>query len=107
MTVRRVVAAVVAVVVAVAAVAALRAVVGRNRPHRAAPGRTGPQRVPHGWCEICGDELWGDDLHEVVDGSVDGDGVLSAGELAGGGTAMAAEYCAAHCPGGCRHHHVA
>ena len=59
----------------------------------------------HGWCEVCGDELHGPQLHEVTDADVDRDGALSTQELMGGGTAMVAEFCAEHCPGACRHPH--
>ena len=59
----------------------------------------------HGWCEVCGDELHGPQLHEVTDADVDRDGALSTQELMGGGTAMVAEFCADHCPGSCRHPH--
>lgn len=59
----------------------------------------------HGWCEVCGIELHGPQLHEVIDAGVDDDGILSAQELMGGGTAMVAEFCGAHCPGSCRTPH--
>lgn len=59
----------------------------------------------HGWCEVCGIELRGAQLHEVIDAGVDDDGILSAQELMGGGTAMVAEFCAEHCPGTCRSPH--
>ena len=64
-----------------------------------------PDDRRHGWCEICGLELRGAQLHEVIDAGVDDDGVLSAQELMGGGTAMVAEFCAEHCPGTCRSPH--
>ena len=59
----------------------------------------------HGWCEVCGIELHGPQLHEVIDAGVDDDGILSAQELMGGGTAMVAEFCRLHCPGTCRTPH--
>ena len=71
---------------------------------RQAPAPAGDRR--RGWCEVCGDELHGPQLHEVIDADVDDDGALSTQELMGGGTAMVAEFCAAHCPGGCRTYHV-
>lgn len=65
------------------------------------PGAPQPT-VRWGWCEVCGAEVAGDALHEVVatfdDTDLDDDGT-------GGGTGMAAEYCAEHCPGHCRAPH--
>lgn len=46
---------------------------------------------------ICGKELHGDDLHLVVALSRD-DAALG---IEGGRTAMSADFCAEHCPGGC------
>lgn len=70
-----------------------------------APAATADGDRRHGWCEVCGLELHGPHLHEVIDAGVDDDGVLSAQELMGGGTAMVAEFCRLHCPGGCRAPH--
>ena len=75
------------------------------RPRPAAPAPATDVDRRHGWCEVCGDELHGPQLHEVIDADVDRDGALSAKELMGGGTAMVAEFCAEHCPGRCRHPH--
>lgn len=69
------------------------------------PSERGHVDRRHGWCEVCGIELRGPQLHEVIDAGVDDDGILTTSELMGGGTAMVAEFCAEHCPGGCRHPH--
>jgi len=96
-----------ALIVLVMAITALGLLILRllddPRQPEARPAPDGDRR--HGWCEVCGDELHGPQLHEVTDADVDDDGVLSAKELMGGGTAMVAEFCADHCPGSCRHPH--
>lgn len=96
-----------ALIVLVMAITALGLLILRllDDPHppEAPPAPGGDRR--HGWCEVCGDELHGDQLHEVTDADLDGDGALSTQELMGGGTAMTAEFCGDHCPGGCRHPH--
>lgn len=69
---------------------------------RSVPQPDAPDR--HGWCETCGVELSGADLHEVVATFDDSDLDVDTG---GGGTGIAAEYCAVHCPGGCRAPHRA
>ena len=76
----------------------------RSAATPARPAPAGDRR--HGWCEVCGAELHGPQLHEVTDADVDRDGALSTQELMGGGTAMVAEFCAEHCPGDCRTYHV-
>jgi hypothetical protein len=53
---------------------------------------------PVGEC-ICGLQVAGDDWHIVVAFSDDDDSLGMAGD---GGTAMSADFCAQHCPGGCR-----
>jgi hypothetical protein len=44
-------------------------------------------------CEVCGEPA----VHRIVSGSQD-DAALGITE---GGTLMAADFCAEHCPGGC------
>lgn len=46
-------------------------------------------------CEVCGEPA----DHRIVSG-YDDDTALGMGES--GGTMMAADFCAEHCPGGCR-----
>lgn len=96
-----------ALIVLVMAITALGLLILRllddPRQPEARPAPDGDRR--HGWCEVCGDELHGPQLHEVTDADVDRDGALSTQELMGGGTAMVAEFCAEHCPGRCRHPH--
>lgn len=75
----------------------------RSAATPARPAPAGDRR--HGWCEVCGLELHGPHLHEVTDAAVDDDGILTTGELMGGGTAMTAEFCPDHCPGTCRTPH--
>lgn len=53
--------------------------------------------VMSGEC-ICGLEVAGDDLHLVVALSTDD---AAIGVDGGGRTAMSADFCAEHCPGGC------
>ena len=95
-----------ALIVLVMAITALGLLILRllddPRP-RQAPAPAGDRR--HGWCEVCGLELHGPHLHEVTDAAVDDDGILTTGELMGGGTAMTAEFCPDHCPGTCRTPH--
>lgn len=63
----------------------------RERPEPARPA------ILSGEC-ICGKAVIGDDLHLVVALS-DDDAAL--GIEAGGQTAMSADFCDEHCPGGC------
>lgn len=46
---------------------------------------------------ICGRQLHGDDLHLVVALSSDDEAL----GIEGGRTAVSADFCAEHCPGGC------
>lgn len=96
-----------ALIVLVMAITALGLLILRllddPRPPEARPAPVGDRR--HGWCEVCGLELHGPHLHEVTDAAVDDDGILTTGELMGGGTAMTAEFCPDHCPGTCRTPH--
>lgn len=94
---------VVLVLAAVALALHILRLLDRPTPDQPRPAPTDDRR--HGWCEICGTELHGRQLHEVIDAGVDDDGILSAQELMGGGTAMVAEFCGEHCPGGCRAPH--
>jgi hypothetical protein len=47
---------------------------------------------------VCGRLVEGDDWHLLVAGGGD-DGTLGMGD---GGSFMSADFCPAHCPGGCR-----
>lgn len=47
---------------------------------------------------VCGRVVFGEDWHLVVAESAD-DAALG---IEGGQTAMSADFCAEHCPGGCR-----
>lgn len=65
------------------------------------PERVGgvPQEAPTDWCETCSIALTPETTHRLTaerKPTVDPDTHL----LAGGG--ISAEYCAAHCPGGCQ-----
>ena len=93
------------VAAAAVAVLAAREWARHTPPSNGPTDRAVPGDRRHGWCEVCGDELHGPQLHEVTDADVDRDGALSTQELMGGGTAMVAEFCADHCPGSCRHPH--
>ena len=98
------------VVLVLAAVALGLHILRLLEPPRDTSRGPGPATVDvdrrHGWCEVCGIELHGPQLHEVTDADVDDDGILTTGELMGGGTAMTAEFCGEHCPGGCRDGHA-
>lgn len=50
---------------------------------------------------VCGLEVWGDALHLVVSAGEDDEHLGITGGRDGGGTFMAAAFCAEHCPGGC------
>ncbi len=55
-----------------------------------------PAYVPSGEC-ICGKVVTGEGLHVVV--ALQEDDVLA--EAGGGASAMSADFCVEHCPGGC------
>ena len=68
-----------------------------RKEQRAEPGaHTGEAYSYKGEC-ICGAEVSGDDLHVVV-ALADDDAKLGIE----GSTAMSADFCGEHCPGGCR-----
>lgn len=71
-----------------------------NRRTRPSPVSEPALYVPWGECAAvgCGVELHGDDIHVLVRMSEDD-------ELLGieGQTAVSADYCGEHCPGGCQH----
>jgi hypothetical protein len=60
------------------------------------PDEDPPEWNPIGEC-ICGRQVAGDDWHIIV-AFQDDDEELGIQ----GGTAMSADFCAEHCPGGCR-----